>query len=140
MADIVAEVKLQLDAGDAQLPKIAQNLGHTGANPVQVKHAYDAATTAHRGLTVPAVVTVRADRSFALEIRSPQTAALLRRAAAISKGSGTAGNGPVGRITRAQLRDVAQVKLADLNTDDLDAAERIVAGTARSMGLVVDDD
>lgn len=136
-AEIVAEVRIQLDGGDASVPKLAQNLGSTGANPMQVKQAFDAATAEQRGLTVPVVVSVLADRSFELTVMTPQTAGLLRAAAGLAKGASRPGTERAGRITREQLRDVARVKLPDLNTDDLDVAERIVAGTARSMGLDV---
>lgn len=132
-------LRIQLDGGDASLPKLAQNLGPTGINPVQVKQEFDAATHDHRGLTVPVDVEVHDDRSFTLHVRTPQTAALLRRAAGVARGAGRPGTRSAGRITRAQLREVAALKLPDLNTADLGAAERIVAGSARSMGLEVVD-
>lgn len=136
-AQITARIKVQLDGGDASLPKLAQNVGPSGANPVQIKQEFDAATADQRGLTVPVVVEVRDDRSFSLEIRTPQTAALLRRAAGIERGASRPGSPAAGRITRDQLREVAAIKLPDLNTTDLDTAERVIAGTARSMGVEV---
>lgn len=138
-AQIVERIRIQLDGGDASVPKLAQNLGPAGINPIQVKQEFDAATADQRGLVIPVVVEVHDDRSFTLVIRTPQTAALLRRAVGIERGAAAPGTQSAGRITRAQLRDVATVKLPDLTTCDLDAAERIVAGTARSMGLDIVD-
>lgn len=123
----VATVKLQLEAGRAAPGKVGQILGPHGVNIMAFIRDYDAATQAQRGDVVPVTVTVYEDRSFTFTVGTPPTSFLLRRAA----GAG------VDAITREQLREVARTKLPDLNTDDLDAAERTVAGTARSMGLTV---
>jgi large subunit ribosomal protein L11 len=132
---VVATVRLQLDAGEASPGKVGQSLGAHGINIVAFMTAYNAATAAQRGMVVPAVVTVYEDRSFDLQLRTPPTSALLARAAGLPKGSGRPGDGPVAKLARDQLREIARTKLPDLNTADLDAAERIVAGTARSMGI-----
>jgi large subunit ribosomal protein L11 len=132
---VVATVRLQLDAGEASPGKVGQSLGAHGINIVAFMTAYNAATAAQRGMVVPAVVTVYEDRSFDLQLRTPPTSALLARAAGLPKGSGRPGDGPVAKLARDQLREIAHTKLPDLNTADLDAAERIVAGTARSMGI-----
>jgi large subunit ribosomal protein L11 len=102
--------------------------------------AYDRASAAQRGMVVPVVVTIYDDRSFDLELKTPPTSALLARAAGLPRGGGRPGaDPPIAKLGRDQLREIARTKLPDLNTDDLDAAERIVAGTARSMGIEVVD-
>jgi large subunit ribosomal protein L11 len=102
--------------------------------------AYNRASAAQRGMVVPVVVTVYDDRSFDLELKTPPTSALLARAAGLPKGSGRPGaDAPIAKLGRGQLREIARTKLPDLNTTDLEAAERIVAGTARSMGIEVVD-
>jgi large subunit ribosomal protein L11 len=134
---VAATVSIQLDAGQASLAKAGQALGPHGVDIVEVVRQYNAATEAQRGEVVPAVITVYEDRSFSLVLRTPPTAALLRRAAGLDKGAASPNGSPVATVTREQLREVARRKLPDLNTADLDAAERIVAGTARSMGIAV---
>jgi large subunit ribosomal protein L11 len=137
---VAATVRIQLEAGQASPGKIGQALGVHGVNIVAFLAAYNAATAAQHGMVVPAVVTIYDDRSFKLELRTPPTSALLARAAGLAGGSGRPGaDAPVAKLDRAQLREVARAKLPDLNTGDLDAAERIVAGTARSMGIEVVD-
>jgi large subunit ribosomal protein L11 len=134
---VTASVKLDLEAGGASPITVGKALGARGINMPEFIKAYNAATIADRGDVIPAVVTVFDDRSFTFETRTPPTALLLARAAGVPKGSATPGNGPVGTITASQLREVARRKLPDLNTDELDAAERIVAGTARQMGIAI---
>jgi large subunit ribosomal protein L11 len=137
---VVATVRLQLDAGEASPGKVGQSLGAHGVNIVAFLAAYNAASAAQRGMVVPVVVTVYDDRSFDLQLRTPPTSALLARAAGLPKGGGRPGaDAPVAKLDRSRLREVARAKLPDLNTTDLDAAERIVAGTARSMGIEVVD-
>jgi large subunit ribosomal protein L11 len=137
---VAATVKVQLDAGAASPGKVGQSLGATGVNIMAFIAAYNAASAAQRGMVVPVVVTVYDDRSFDLQLKTPPTSALLARAAGLPKGSGHPGaDGAIAKLGRADLREVARTKLPDLNTDDLDAAERIVAGTARSMGIEVVD-
>ncbi|SFP54507.1 large subunit ribosomal protein L11 [Amycolatopsis arida] len=129
---------LQLAAGDAPVVDLGKTLGQTGVNLIEVKRAYDAATAAQRGDVVPAVVTVYEDRSFDLRLKTPPTAFLIRKALG-GKGSARPGHDGAGTLDRAQLRAIAERKLPDLNTADLDAAMRTVAGTARSMGVRVVD-
>jgi large subunit ribosomal protein L11 len=128
---------VHLDAGRAGIAKLGQALGQYGLNLVELVRTYNAATEAQRGQVVPAVITIHEDRSFSLATKTPPTSALLRRAAGVEKGAGAPDGTPVATLTRDQLRDVARQKLPDLNTDDLDAAVRVVAGTARSMGIAV---
>lgn len=135
---IVATVTIQLDAGQANMGKAGQALGPHGVNIVEIVRSYNAATERQRGDVVPAVITIYEDRSFSLVTKTPPTSALLRKAAGLDKGAGHPNGIPVARLTREQVREVARRKLPDLNTTDLDAAERIVAGTARSMGIAID--
>jgi len=134
---VAAVVTIQLDAGQANMGKAGQALGPHSVNIVEIVRTYNAATEAMRGDVVPVVVTIYEDRSFSLVTRTPPTSTLLRKAAGLEKGAGHLNGTPVARLTREQLREVARRKLPDLNTDDLAAAERIVAGTARSMGIAV---
>jgi large subunit ribosomal protein L11 len=134
---VIATVKLDLDAAQASPITVGKALGARGINMPEFIKAYNAATAAHRGDVIPAVVTVFDDRSFAFETRTPPTAGLLARAAGIVKGSARPHDTPAGSISEGQLRDVARRKLPDLNTDDLEVALRIVAGTARQMGIAV---
>lgn len=137
---VAGTVRIQLEAGQASPGKVGQALGAYGVNIGAVIAAYNTASAARRGLVVPVVVTVYDDRSFDLRLRTSPTSALLARAAGLPKGSGRPGaDGPIAKLGRDQLREVARTKLPDLNTDDLEAAERIVAGTARSMGIEVVD-
>jgi large subunit ribosomal protein L11 len=119
--------------------KVGQALGPHGANIVEVVRAYNALTDAQRGDIVPAVITIYEDRTFSLVTKTPPTSALLRKAAGLDRGAARPNGQPVATVTRAQLREVARRKLPDLNTVDLDASERIVTGTARSMGIAVVD-
>lgn len=130
------EVTINLEAGNASLPDLGKTLGPTGVNINEVKRAYDQATASQRGDLVPAVVTVLDDRSFQLRLKTPPTSFLIRKALG-GKGSPRPGHNGAGTLTTAQLRAVAQRKLPDLNTTDLEAAMRIIAGTARSMGITV---
>jgi large subunit ribosomal protein L11 len=137
---VAVTVRIQLEAGQASPSKVGQALGAHGVNILAFLTAYNTASAARRGLVVPVVVTVYDDRSFDLQLKAPPTSALLARAAGLPKGSGRAGaDAPIAKLNRDQVREIARTKLPDLNTDDLDAAERIVAGTARSMGIEVVD-
>lgn len=135
---VLTTLKLQLQAGEASPGKVGQALGAYGANVMAFCRDYNAATERQRGTIVPAEVTVFDDRSVAFVTKTPPTSALLRAAAGIDCGSGEPNRARVGRVSRTQLREIAKVKLPDLNTDDLDMAERIIAGTARSMGISID--
>ena len=135
---VVAIVKLQCPAGQANpSPPVGPALGQHGVNIMEFCKAFNARTQDKQGLIIPAVITVYADRSFTFELRTPPAAVLLKRAAKIAKGSGEPHKEKVGSVTTAQVREIAEMKLPDLNAHDVEAAMRIVAGTARSMGLDV---
>jgi large subunit ribosomal protein L11 len=134
------ELTLELDAGNAAMVDLGKMLGPTGVNTRQLKLDYDAATAGQRGEIVPVVVTVFEDRSYALRYKTPPTAYLIRKALGLSSGSPRPGSQVVAKMSRSQLREVAERKLPDLNTDDIAAAMRQVAGTARSMGVLIEDD
>ena len=129
---------LQLPAGKATpAPPVGTALGPHGINIVEFTKAYNERTADRAGQVIPAQITVFEDRSFTFILKTPPAADLLRKAAGIDKGAATTGRGHVGRITRDQVRDIAQVKLADLNANSLDAAAKQIEGTARSMGIEV---
>jgi large subunit ribosomal protein L11 len=135
---VVAVVKLQCPAGAANpSPPVGPALGQHGVNIMEFCKAFNARTQDRQGLIIPAVITVYADRSFTFELRTPPAAVLLKRAAKIAKGSGDPSREKVGKVTRAQVREIAEMKLPDLNAHDVENAMRIVEGTARSMGLDV---
>lgn len=136
---ISRQVTLELDAGNAAMVDIGKMLGPTGINTRQVKLDYDAATAGQRGDVVPVVVTIFEDRTFALRYKTPPTAYLIRKVLGLSSGSARPGTQMVAKMSRQQLREVAQRKLPDLDTDDVEAAMRQVAGTARSMGVLIAD-
>ena len=134
---IRAYIKLQVPAGQANpAPPVGPALGQHGVNIMEFCKAFNAATqSAEPGLPPPVVITVFADSSFAFITKTPPAAVLLRKAAGVEKGSGEPNVTKVGRVDRDALAEIAKVKMPDLNTDDVDAAIRIVAGTARSMGI-----
>ena len=135
---VTAVVKIQLQAGGATpAPPVGTALGPHGVQTMEFCKQYNAATESQRGTVVPVEITIYEDRSFSFVLKTPPTPVLLRQAAGLEKGSATSGRQEVGRITDAQLAEIAKVKLTDLNTDDLEAAKRQVAGTARSMGIAV---
>lgn len=137
--DIQAYVKLQVPAGSANpAPPVGPALGQHGL-PIQdfCKQFNDRTASMEKGLPLPVVITVYADRSFEFAIKTPPAAVLLRKAAGVEKGSATPNSVKVGTVTRPQLEEIAQAKMADLSANDLDAAVRIIAGSARSMGLEV---
>jgi large subunit ribosomal protein L11 len=133
-------VTLELEAGNAAMVDIGKMLGPTGINTRQLKLDYDAATAAQRGDVVPVVVTVFEDRSFALRYKTPPTAYLIRKLLGLAGGSARPGSQAVAKISHQQLREIAERKLPDLNTDDVAAAMKQVAGTARSMGVLIADE
>ena len=136
---VVAVVKLQCPAGQANpSPPVGPALGQHGVNIMEFCKAFNARTQDKQGLIIPAVITVYADRSFTFELRTPPAAVLLKRAAKIAKGSGDPNREKVGKVTRSQVREIAEMKLPDLNAHDIDNAMRIIEGTARSMGLEVE--
>ena len=129
---------LQLPAGKATpAPPVGTALGPHGINIVEFTKAYNEKTADKAGQIIPAQITIFEDRSFTFILKTPPAADLIRKAAGIDKGSSTARRAMVGRITKDQVREIAQVKLADLNANDIEAAMRQVEGTARSMGVEV---
>jgi large subunit ribosomal protein L11 len=135
-----AVIKLQIQAGQATpAPPVGPALGQHGVNIMEFCKAYNAATESQRGNVVPVEISVYEDRSFTFVTKTPPAARLILKAAGIEKGSGEPHKTKVARLTRSQLREIAQTKLPDLNANDLDAAERIIAGTARQMGVTIED-
>ena len=133
---IAALVKVQLQAGSATpAPPVGTALGPHGVNIMDFCKAYNASTENQRGQVIPAEITIYEDRSFTFVTKTPPAAVLIKQAAGLEKGSGEPHTKKVGRITRSQVRDIAQTKMADLNARDVDAAEKTIAGTARSMGI-----
>jgi large subunit ribosomal protein L11 len=136
---VVAMVKLQCPAGAANpSPPVGPALGQHGVNIMEFCKAFNARTQDKAGLIIPALITIYADRTFTFELKTPPASVLLKKAAKIEKGSGEPNRNKVGRVTKAQVREIAQMKLPDLNANDIEAAMKIVAGTARSMGLEVE--
>ena len=135
---VTALVKLQIAAGQANpAPPVGPALGQHGVNIMDFVRAYNAATESQMGTIVPVEVTIYEDRSFTFVTKTPPAAVMLRQAAKVEKGSAQPHINKVGTVTREQVRQIAQVKMADLNANDIDAAMAIVEGTARSMGLTV---
>ncbi len=134
-----AIVKLQVEAGKATpAPPVGPALGQHGVNIMQFVKEYNERTASQAGNVIPAVLTVFEDRSFTFETKTPPAAALLLKAAGIEKGSGFARTEKVGIVTSEQVREIAELKMKDLNAADVDGAVKIVSGTARSMGILVD--
>ncbi|MGH3503252.1 MAG: 50S ribosomal protein L11 [Nocardioidaceae bacterium] len=135
---LAAIVKLQIQAGQATpAPPVGPALGQQGVNIMEFCKAYNAATEQQRGNVVPVEISVYEDRSFTFITKTPPAAELLKKAASVEKGSGEPHKTKVGTVSDAQVREIAQTKMADLNADDVDAAAKIIAGTARSMGITV---
>jgi len=135
---LTAVIKLQIKAGQATpAPPVGPALGQHGVNIMEFCKQYNAATESQRGQVVPVEISVFEDRSFTLVTKTPPAAKLLLAAAGVEKGSGEPHKTKVATVTRDQVREIAQAKLPDLNANDLDHAERIIAGTARSMGITV---
>jgi large subunit ribosomal protein L11 len=133
-------IKLQVPAGQANpSPPVGPALGQHGVNIMDFCKAFNAETQGmEAGMPVPVVITVYSDRSFTFIKKTPPAAILLKKAAGVAKGSGTPNTSKVGKVTRAQLEEIAEMKMADLNAADMEAAVRIIAGSARSMGLDVE--
>ena len=132
-------IKLQIPAGQANpAPPVGPALGQQGVNIMAFCKEFNAATQKESGMIIPVVITVYQDKSFTFVTKSPPAAALLKKAAGIAKGSGVPNRDKVGKVTRQQLVEIAKVKAKDLNADDVDHAIRMVAGTARSMGIEVE--
>ncbi len=136
---LTAIIKLQIKAGMATpAPPVGPALGQHGVNIMEFCKAYNAQTESQRGDVVPVEISVFEDRSFTFITKTPPAARLILKAAGIEKGSSEPHKTKVARLTRAQVREIAQTKLPDLNANDLDAAEKIIAGTARQMGITVE--
>ena len=133
-----AVLKLQIQAGKATpAPPVGPALGQHGVNIMQFVKEYNERTANQAGTIIPAEITVFEDRSFTFVTKTPPAAELLKKALGVESGSGVPNRTKIGRVSRDQIREIAQVKLKDLNTDDLGAAERMIEGTARSMGIEV---
>jgi large subunit ribosomal protein L11 len=136
---VIGMVKLQIPAGAATpAPPVGPALGQAGVNIMDFVKNFNARTAAQTGLIIPVVITVYADRSYTFITKTPPAAILLARAAGVEKGSGEPNKKKVGKVTPAQVEEIARTKLPDLNAASLEAAVRIIEGTARSMGLEVD--
>jgi large subunit ribosomal protein L11 len=136
---VVAQIKLQIPAGQATpAPPVGTALGPAGVNLMDFCKTFNARTESQRGLIIPIVVTVYADRSYTFITKTPPAPVLLLKAAGIEKGSGIPNRNKVGKVTRAQVIEIAKQKMPDLNAADLEAAARTIEGTARSMGIEVE--
>lgn len=136
---ITGMIKLQIKAGAANpAPPIGPALGQHGVNIMEFCKQYNDATADQKGNVVPVEITVYEDRSFSFVLKTPPAAELIKKAAGVQKGSATPHTVKVAKLTQAQVRTIAEAKLADLNANDVDAAAKIIAGTARSMGITVE--
>ena len=132
-------IKLQIQAGAATpAPPVGPALGQHGVNIMEFVKAYNAATESQRGNVIPVEITVYEDRSFTFITKTPPAAELIKKAAGVAKGSGEPNKTKVAKLTQAQVREIAENKMADLNANDIDQAAKIIAGTARSMGVTVE--
>ena len=135
---IIGQIKLQIPAGKANpSPPVGPALGQHGVNIMEFCKAFNAKTQSEGDTIIPVIITVYADRSFSYITKTPPAAVLLKKAAKIPKGSGEPNKNKVGKITKAQVREIAELKMTDLNAFEIEAAMRIIEGTARSMGLEV---
>ncbi|MBI5475855.1 MAG: 50S ribosomal protein L11 [Ignavibacteriales bacterium] len=140
MKKIVGFIKLQIPAGQATpAPPIGPALGQKGVNIMEFCKQFNSRTQDKQGLIIPVVITVFSDKSFTFITKTPPASVLLAKAAKVEKGSGEPNRNKVGKVTRKQLREIAETKMPDLNANDVDAAMNMIAGTARSMGLTVED-
>ena len=136
---VLALVKLQVPAGQANpSPPVGPALGQHGVNIMEFCKTFNARTQGQEGLIIPVVITVYADRTFSFITKTPPAAVLLKRAAGIAKGSGEPNKSKVGKVTRAQVQEIAETKKPDLNANSIEMAMRIIEGTARSMGITIE--
>ena len=136
---VIAQIKLQIIAGKATpSPPVGPALGQHGVNIMEFCKAFNAKTASQEGMVIPVVITVYADRSFTFITKTPPAPELIKKAAGVQKGSGEPHKTKVGSMTQAQVREIAQTKMPDLNATTMEAAEKIIAGTARSMGIKVE--
>lgn len=137
---VLSTVKLQIPAGQANpSPPVGPALGQAGVNIMEFCKTFNAKTQDKQGLIIPVVITVYADRSFTFITKSPPAAVLLKKAVGLEKGSSEPNRDKVGTVTRAQLKEIVELKKEDLNANDVEAAMRMIEGTARSMGLLVSE-
>jgi large subunit ribosomal protein L11 len=137
---VVGFIKLQIPAGAANpAPPVGPALGQKGVNIMEFCKQFNAKTKDQAGLIIPVVITVFSDKSFTFITKTPPAAVLLLKASKLEKGSGEPNRNKVGKVTKKQVREIAQLKMADLNAASVDAAMRMVAGTARSMGITVEE-
>ena len=137
---VIGQIKLQLPAGKATpAPPVGPALGQHGVNIMEFCKQFNAKTNDQPGMIIPAIITVYADRSFSFELKTPPASVLIKKITGISKGSGEPNKTKVGNITKAQLKEIAEIKKEDLNANDVEAAMEMIAGTARSMGIIVVD-
>jgi large subunit ribosomal protein L11 len=135
---VLTQIKLQIPAAQATpAPPVGPALGQAGVNIMDFCKAFNARTQGQPGMIIPVVITVYADRSYTFITKTPPAAILLKKAAGIDKGSGEPNRNKVGKVTQAQVEEIAKTKQADLNAGSVEAAKRIIAGTARSMGIEV---
>lgn len=135
---VIGQIKLQIPAGKANpSPPVGPALGQHGVNIMEFCKAYNARTQDQEGLIIPVIITVYADRSFTFITKTPPAAVLLLKAAKIPKGSGVPNKDKVGKVTKAQVEEIAKLKMPDLNAYNIEGAMRIIEGTARSMGLEI---
>jgi len=137
---VVGFIKLQIPAGQATpAPPVGPALGQKGVNIMEFCKQFNARTKDQQGLIIPVVITVFNDKSFTFITKTPPASTLLLRAAKLEKGSGEPNRNKVGKVTKSQVREIAQMKMPDLNASDIDSAMRLIMGTARSMGIVVEE-
>jgi large subunit ribosomal protein L11 len=137
--EVITKVKLQIPAGKANpAPPIGPALGQHGLNIMDFCKQYNAATKDKGDMIIPVEISIYKDRSFSFILKTPPAAALLRKAAGVEKGSGEPNKTKVGTVTKAKLKEIAEIKMPDLNANDVEAAIKIVAGTARNMGITVE--
>lgn len=137
---VVGSIKLQIPAGNANpSPPVGPALGQHGVNIMEFCKAFNAKTQDQKGLIIPVIITVYADRSFSFITKTPPAAVLLKKAAGLEKGSGEPNRNKIGKVTRTQVKEIAEQKMKDLNAFSVESAIRMIEGTARSMGITIQD-
>lgn len=137
---VTAQIKLQIPGGQANpAPPVGPALGQRGVNIMEFCKAFNAKTQDQKGMIIPVIITVYSDRSFTFMTKTPPASVLLFKAAKVEKGSGEPNKTKIGKVTKSQLEEIAKIKMPDLNAATLDAAMRTIAGTARSVGLSIED-